>query len=148
MKGAFENGMPNMEEGMMKQFLALLVLFVVAGLAAPPGAVAGEAFIKGGYVAYVDEDDTGPDLSLNSLIFSGGTDWKMFDYFSLGPEIQYSWKSVEIPGEVDKEKFHFFNLYANAKFHLGNDQIRRLVFNLCQRGFSVKRFDGRESLFL
>ncbi|MFC2173323.1 hypothetical protein ACFLU6_11920 [Acidobacteriota bacterium] len=107
----------------MRKCAICLSIVMFIGLFIPTVATAGEAFIKGGYIAYVGQDDD-LNLDLNSLIFSGGTDWKISDYFSLGPEIQYSWKSVEVPLQEDKQKFHFFNLYGNVKVHIGDEGIR------------------------
>lgn len=80
-------------------------------------SMAGDAFLKGGYKQFRGEDAD----KFDTYIISGGSDYKLIPYFSLGFEIQYSHKKVE------EERFNWLNIYLNAKLYAYGGAVRPFV---------------------
>jgi hypothetical protein len=127
----------------MKKISLLLAFIAIGIILCPSVSSAGDAFLKAGYSAYIDEDEK----DKNSFIFTGGSDWKLHPFFSLGLDAQYSYKKYTPEGAMDDQSFHFFNLYANAKAYMGRDKVIPFVgagFGLVSATTYFPDFDDTE----
>lgn len=101
----------------MRKLSVIGLLAVALVILSASASMGGDAFLKGGYKQFRKEYDS----EFNTWIISGGSDYKLIPYISLGFEIQYSHKKVE------EQSFNWLNLYLNAKAYGYGGSVRPYI---------------------
>lgn len=102
---------------MMRKLSVIGLLAVGLVILNASATMAGDAFLKGGYKKFRGEHDS----EFNTWIVSGGSDYKLIPYLSLGFEVQYSHKKVE------EHSFNWLNLYINGKVYGYGGSVRPYI---------------------
>lgn len=104
---------------MVKKLLLLFSCLTIVFILFPSPVSAGDAFLKAGYALQQAEgtDDQG------TWLIAGGSDWKLYPFFSLGLDLQYSYKKFTPAGATEEKAHNYFNAYANAKAYFGRNKV-------------------------
>ncbi len=102
---------------MVKKLSVIGMLAVGLVVLSASASMGGDAFLMVGYKQFRGEHPS----EFNTLILSGGSDYRFVPYFGLGFEVQYSYKKIE------DFTFNWLNLYLNAKAFASAGRIRPFV---------------------
>ena len=94
------------------------VLVFAVCLLAPPGVIAGDAFLKLGYILHPELPDFEP-----AWLITGGSDWRVAPQAFLGFEVQGSYKRHTSNRGMTTTRVPI-NLFMNLRWKSGGDSIR------------------------